>query len=406
MRLSTNLFYQRGLDSLQTSQSRLDNIQQQLTKQTKILSPADDPIGNSQVIALDEKIGQNEQFKRNSVTLENNLSREESVISNITDTVQRVRSLAVQAGNGSYDATNRQAIADELRDIEDAVFDLSVAQDESGEYIFAGYQNREQPMEFDSATDSYKYVSDDGQRELQLSPTLYLPAGDPGSDVFGALSKRANIDLGADSNLVDSVRISDRDALVADAQAKFDAGNSTDMVINFTAADEYQIEDGDGNVLQGATAFTPGDDITYEGVTFKTEQGQTPAVGDTIEYSLEEPVSRNILTQIRDLATALENSGSDKGLYESELAFALEDIDKGIGQLTGVQAGVGARLNVLQEARLSNEDFTIVNKKARADIADVDYSTAITELIKNETIYSAAQQTFSRVSRLSLFDYL
>ena len=37
MRLSTNLFFQRGLDSLQTSQSQLDKIQLMLTKQTKIL---------------------------------------------------------------------------------------------------------------------------------------------------------------------------------------------------------------------------------------------------------------------------------------------------------------------------------------------------------------------------------
>lgn len=406
MRLSTNLFYQRGLDSLQTSQARLDKIQLQLTKQTKILSPADDPIGNSQVIALDEKIAQNEQFKRNSVTLENNLRREESVIQNIVDTVQRVRSLAVQGGNASYDQSSRQAIADELRDIEDAVFDLAVAKDESGEFIFAGYQNREQPMVFNSATDSYEYVSDDGQRELQLSPTLYLPAGDPGSKLFGTLSQRADIDVTGDNALVDKITISNRDDLTQFAQTRFDAGDSTDMIVNFTAADEYQIEDGDGNVLQAATAFTPGDDITFNGVTFQTDSSQTPVAGETIEYSLQEPVSRNLLTQIRDLADALENSGDDKGLYESELSFALDDLDKGIGQLTDVQAGVGARLNVLQDARLSNEDFTIVNKKARADIADVDYSTAVTELIKNETIYSASQQVFSRVTRLSLFDYL
>ena len=127
MRLSTNLFYQRGLDSLQTSQARLDKVQLQLTKQTKILSPADDPIGNSQVIALDEKIAQNEQFKRNSVTLENNLRREESVLTNITDAVQSVRTLAVQAGNGSYDQTNRSALAQEMRDIEKSIFDFYLA---------------------------------------------------------------------------------------------------------------------------------------------------------------------------------------------------------------------------------------------------------------------------------------
>ncbi|MEC9319699.1 MAG: flagellar hook-associated protein FlgL, partial [Pseudomonadota bacterium] len=149
MRLSTNLFYQRAQDSLTQSQSRLDKVQLQLTKQTRILSPADDPIGNSQVLALDEKLAQNSQFDRNSVTLENNLSREESVLSNIVGFVQRARVLANQAGNGSYSQENREALALELRNIEDAIFDFTNAQDESGEYIFAGYQNRIQPMNYD-----------------------------------------------------------------------------------------------------------------------------------------------------------------------------------------------------------------------------------------------------------------
>ncbi|WP_278389180.1 flagellin, partial [Idiomarina abyssalis] len=116
---------------------------------------------------------------------------------------------------------------------------------------------------------------------------------------------------------------------------------------------------------------------------------------------------RNLLTQIGDLAGALEESSEGaKGFHESEIAFALDDFDTIIGDLTNTQASVGARLNVMDNAKLSNADIEIVNKKARADISDVDYSEAVTDLVKNETIYSAAQQVFTRISRLSLFDYL
>jgi len=215
MRLSTSLFYQRAQDSLTTSQSRLDKVQLQLTKQTRILSPADDPIGNSQVLALDEKLAQNAQFDRNSTTLENNLRREESVLSNMVDFVQKARTLAVNAGNGSLSAENREAVALELRNIEQALFDFTNAQDEAGEYIFAGYQNRIQPMEYDQGTESYSYRSDDGQREIQLSPSLYLPAGDPGSKVFSNLSKRVDIDFTNGDNLVKGLKAPDREALAA-----------------------------------------------------------------------------------------------------------------------------------------------------------------------------------------------
>ncbi len=403
MRLSTNLFFQRGLDSLQTSQSRLDKIQLMLTKQTKILSPADDPIGNSQVLALNEKIGQNEQFERNSVTLENNLRREESVLNSITDSIQKARTLAVQAGNASYDQTNRKAIASELRNIETSIFDLTNAQDESGEYIFAGYQNRIQPMEFNDANQAYEYVGDQGQRTIQLSPTLYLPANDPGSRAFSNVSKRVDFELTGGNNFIEKVEVTDRDALIADTEARIDAGDSTDFTVTFTGPNDYEISDGTNTV----TGTVTDGKVEYNGMTMELNPDSMPAAGDSFSYSIGEPVSRNLLTQIRDLATALEESGPEsKGFHESEIAFALDDFNTVISDLTDTQASVGARLNVMDNAKLSNADIEIVNKKARADISDVDYSEAVTDLVKNETIYSAAQQVFTRVSRLSLFDYL
>jgi flagellar hook-associated protein 3 FlgL len=402
MRLSTSLFYQRAQDTLMSSQSRLDKVQLMLTKQTRILSPADDPIGNSQVLALDEKIAQNAQFDRNSITLENNLGREDSVLSSMVNYVQRARVLAVNAGNGSLSSENREAVALELRNIEKALFDYTNAQDEAGEYIFAGYQNRIQPMEYDNASQSYVYRSDDGQRKIQLSPSLYLPAGDPGSKVFNGLSKRVDVDFTAGSNLVEELKAPDREALAA----YWDAGDTDTQsaTIEFVGGD-YQVRDGGGNIVQGPTTYNPGDSIVYKGVEVKT----TDAVvnGDSIALDIGEPISRNIITQIGDLAAALEDSGpAGKGFFSEEIDSSLAAFDDAISSLTNTQAKVGARLNVLESARLNNTDIEIVNKKARADIADVDYSKAITDLIKNETIYSASQQVFSRVSRLSLFDYL
>lgn len=402
MRLSTSLFYQRAQDSLTTSQSRLDKVQLQLTKQTRILSPADDPIGNSQVLALDEKLAQNAQFDRNSTTLENNLRREESVLSNMVDFVQKARTLAVNAGNGSLSAENREAVALELRNIEQALFDFTNAQDEAGEYIFAGYQNRIQPMEYNQATESYSYRSDDGQREIQLSPSLYLPAGDPGSKVFNNLSTRVDIDFTNGDNLVKKLRAPDREAL----KNYWDAGNTDTQSarIEFVGGD-YQIRDGGNNIVQGPIAYTPGDTINYQGIEIETSENVVN--GDVIDFDIGEPVSRNILTQIGDLADSLENSGPEgKEFFREEIASSLTAFDDAISSLTDTQAKIGARLNVLESSRLSNADIEIVNKKARADISDVDYSTAVTDLIKNETIYSAAQQVFTRVSRLSLFDYL
>lgn len=401
MRLSTNLFFQRSQDTLTSSQSRLDKVQLQLTKQTRILSPADDPIGNSQVLALNEKLAQNEQFDRNSVTLENNLRREESVISNMTDFIQRARTLAVQAGNGSLSEENRSSIALELRNIEQALFDYTNSQDEAGEYIFAGFQNRQQPMIYDEVTQSYSYESDDGQRKIQLSPSLYLPAGDPGSKVFNNLSKRVDVEFTAGANLVQELKAPDRQAL-ADSWVEGDPNTQAASIV--FGAGTYSVVDGGGTAIAGG-AYAPGDTISFNGLEISTTDQVVN--GDQIDLDIGEPVSRNIVTQIGDLAAALEGSTNNTPeFFREEIANSLTAFDDAISSLTNAQGKVGARLNVLESTKLSNADLEIVNKKARSDISDVDYSTAITDLIKNETIYQASQQVFTRVSRLSLFDYM
>ena len=143
--------------------------------------------------------------------------------------------------------------------------------------------------------------------------------------------------------------------------------------------------------------------VEYNGMALELNPDNLPAAGDSFSYSICEPVSRNLLTQIGDLADALEASGPDsKGFHESEIGFALDDFNTVISDLTDTQASVGARLNVMDNAKLSNADIEIVNKKARADISDVDYSEAVTDLVKNETIYS--YQPFESVRLLIMCD--
>ena len=50
--------------------------------------------------------------------------------------------------------------------------------------------------------------------------------------------------------------------------------------------------------------------------------------------------------------------------------------------------------------------MALITKSARSDIEDVDYAEAVSELSKQETALQAAQATFSRVTGLSLFNFI
>ena len=86
--------------------------------------------------------------------------------------------------------------------------------------------------------------------------------------------------------------------------------------------------------------------------------------------------------------------------------FGLADLDAAEVNLGSVRAKTGSRMNSAQTAILTNTDFEIANKDTRSKIQDVDYAEAMTELTKQDTALQAAQATFTRITRLSLFDYL
>jgi flagellar hook-associated protein 3 FlgL len=45
-------------------------------------------------------------------------------------------------------------------------------------------------------------------------------------------------------------------------------------------------------------------------------------------------------------------------------------------------------------------------KQTLSELQDVDYNQAISDLVRQQTNLQAAQQTFSKVAGLSLFDYI
>ena len=70
---------------------------------------------------------------------------------------------------------------------------------------------------------------------------------------------------------------------------------------------------------------------------------------------------------------------------------------KAMDNVVGTQADIGARMNVMESARTQLRDADVVNQTARAELADVDYNEAVTELVKNET-YTKHHNKCFRVS--------
>ena len=110
MRISTNMLFDKSIQSVLDNQADISDLQQQLSSGKKLLRPSDDPVGAAQVVRLDETLSKLTQYNRNNDLLKNTLEQEEAILRNMNNALNRARTLMIQAGNGILDTQDRAAL--------------------------------------------------------------------------------------------------------------------------------------------------------------------------------------------------------------------------------------------------------------------------------------------------------
>ena len=183
MRLSTNQVFNSHVSSYNKGYAELAKTHQQLTTGVRIQTPADDPVGSARLVQLEQQANLLGQYKANMTDATNSLTQEESILKSMINVAQRARDLAGHAGNGAYNDHNRQAIAAELKQIENELFGLMNSKNASGEYWFSGSQSGIQPY-IRNADGSYSYQGDHSQQFLQVATGTQISISDNGFDAF------------------------------------------------------------------------------------------------------------------------------------------------------------------------------------------------------------------------------
>jgi flagellar hook-associated protein 3 FlgL len=407
MRISFNQKYEQSLSGILRTQDKLLTASAQLEKQTKILTPADDPSGSARVVALDQQITQTDQYQANSIGLKNSLNIEETVLTGIRKSMDQARSLTVSLGNGAYSQLDRSAIAKQLENIRSEVFDLMNQKDANGGFLFSGFQEKTQSYSLNVATGYYQFNGDEGQKSLQVSPSVALPSNDSGKTIFEDVNARYKTTSPVASGGVSSAKITVQDQSAFDQfyQKNYDGvtAANNNYRVQIAAGNTYEIFRNGASLTPAVTgSYTQGAPISFKGLTI-TANGPAPG---NVDFSLPPPSKSNILNTLTDMINAVERDLQSGDLLAEKIADTLVQIDSAALSVDGTVSAIGGRQNSIDNIFNSNEDLQLSNKKYRADIYEVDYASAITELTKQETALQAVQATFNKVTGTSLFDYI
>lgn len=414
-RLSTYWIYQRPVNDMLQLQTNLNKTQEQISSGKRILTPADDPVGASRVLQLNQEIALMDQYERNITLLDARLKQEEGVLSAVEDSVARIRELAVQAGNaGVLTEEDRIAIAAEVRERVDEMVDLMNTKDGSGEYLFSGFSGNTQPF-VKNPGGGYGYAGDEGVRFLQVSQTITLASSDSGKDVF--------MDIPADEISFTSYANTENTGnppgvisagITIDQQA-LDAFYPEDAVITFENPLDIDPPEqnftvrrkSDGRVLGGLenVRFTPGAPIQAGGVAVNISGNPDP--GD--QFVIESSRNQGVLTTFEKFLYTLENYPPGEGfdeVYDANIEQTLNNLDNTIANVSQVRARIGARLNTSESVVNQHADNKLAAKDIKSSIEDLDFAEAVSRLQMESFILQAAQQSFAQTSRLSLFDFI
>ncbi|MBL4828135.1 MAG: flagellar hook-associated protein FlgL [Spongiibacteraceae bacterium] len=420
MRFSFLQGFNRSIENIVSLQAQNFNTQNQIATGKRILTPADDPVASARIIQINQQQTQLDQYIANADSIENRLALEETLLQSATSVITRVRELTIQAGGLGITPNDREGIAVEIDTRLNELVSLANTRDTNGEYIFSGFKGSVKPFEQSSAGD-YVYLGDDGQRLVSIASSTTIPISDSGKDIFVDIPSAVST---LDTSLGVSAAATISSATINN-RTNYDANANypEDYVIQFTGATTFNLLTRT-DFLSG-TPFTPvATGMTYSSgatIDFDSGIGPAPVPGLGFELTITGTAATNdtffintnqtqsVMTTFGQLSEGLKtltDSPADTVLLEALLANTLTNLDAIEANFSQAKSQIGARQNTVESVRALNVDVSLVNQEVLSEIRDLDYAEAISRLSLETFTLEAAQQSFARISGLSLFNFL
>lgn len=296
MQISTSVFYDRAANAIASTSGKTDTINTQIVSGKKFQAPSDDSVAYQRLAGLGRATADGKSYDANLTMAGSLLQQADTTLSAITTQLQKASELAIQANNGTLNASQRAVIGQQLSGIADTIAGLANIKDLRGQPLFGG------------------------------------------ADGGAAVTKKA-----------------------------------------------------DGRYAYAETPPSP----------IPIGDGQTVQAGETASRVLTFG-DKDALGVIAGLAAALQ-SGEDLGTAG---ATAIDDLSAAGTQVTAMQASLGARAARVDLQQAAQKDIATDREETRAGIEDTDIVAATVELQKQMTILNATSASFTKLSSLSLFNYL
>lgn len=404
MRVSTAQFYFQNSQQLSNSQFDVNSQMEHLASGKRILSAKDDAVAYSTMAGLKGESQTIAQFQRNITQAENRNSLQDVTLGSAVDLMQNIKQLLIQANNGALSESDLSSIATEINDRKEQLLNLANSQDETGGYIFSGYQTDVKPFSLHS-DDSVSYQGDNGIRQIAISKNIDVALNQSGASIFQNVANALG-DFTSTYNTNSSVAINS--AKVADASlydTTSGAGTPPPFKVTFTSATDVTVTDADGDTIYSSTSYSSGDVISMANGVEIELSGQASA-GDEITLTQQENISIfDTLTQAINWSNH-SDSGASEDQRQIDYRDILKQFDSALNHLVNKRADAGIRLNMIEHQKNQHLDNNLTVNKNLSGLEDLDFAKAVSNFEQSKIALQAAQQSFVQIKDLNLFNFI
>ncbi len=404
MRISTFSTYETAITNFNNMQSSLANTENEISSGIALTSPSVNPTASAQVLVTTQESDINTQYGVNQQNTSDALNTADTSLSGVTNILQSLESLIVEANGPAESSANKTAIALQMQSGVSQLMNLANSTDANGNYIFSGSTVGTPP--FASTSNGAVYNGNQETQSIQVDTSQQLPVTFVGSSVFGNIQVSPNAYFGTPSAGNTST------ATISNATVTNAAPVTNDnYAIDFTSPTAYNVVDtSTGITLSTGNAYTSGNPITVGGVQFSITNGAgpggIPAAGD--KFTLQ-PGNQNIFQVLTNAITALKTPVTSQGA-QSDLETALTQANKGINSslnnVLDARDQIGNSLQQVSSLTNVGNKLNINYQTTISDLQNVNLAQAATQLSEEQVTYQAAQKAFISTSGLSLISML
>ena len=417
-RLSTANTYDNALRNLQSKQTALANLQENLTSGKRVVVASDDPTGAAQAERALTRLNRIAADQRALESQRNSITMAESTLGDISDAMQNFRELVVSAGNGSHTPAERKTIALQLNGLREQILDYANRKDTNGLPLFGALASAVKPFIGPASTvPDYSFDGLPGQR---VSTDVAIPFTLDGDSAFMHQPARDGV-YNVTMSTIPTGRQLSTDNVTLVTPPVTPSGASYSIVFSAvgpgattgTNTASYTIMQTSGPVDPAFAALTwpqivpdfPNNKpvtIPIIGMTgLAMSITGTPADGDTITVDPNPSVFSVMDDAIRDIGGAANANASAQAVSQ-----ALHNIDIGMERLSAVRGQAGDLLNRADRITSNQEKRSIQLEADRSRAEDLDMIKGVSDFQNQQTGYQAALQSYAQVQKLSLFNYI